>query len=333
MKISFIVPVYGVEQYLRQCVESITKQDYRNIEVILVDDESPDGCPALCEELKLEDDRVKVVHQPHGGLSNARNTGLEYVTGDYLMYVDSDDYLLCEQGVFDRIVKTIIINGYPDFVGLNFVCVSSRGVNKRHHEYEDEVCRISQRDYVIRHFVLNGYFPSTAWAKLIKVDFARDSGLAFLDNHIGEEVPWFLDLLDRSKNCMFCNEYIYAYRTDRQDSIMHTLGCYYYDSLLSILSRELEKLELRSFNNSAHEYIFSCLACQLCCGIMRLYKLPKRCQSRYWERMKDFIYLIDYDSHPKIRLVNRFRKIFGLEITKSLLQFYDRIRTLAQSRI
>ncbi len=98
--ISVIVPVYKVEPYLRRCVDSILCQTYRNLEIILVDDGSPDGCPAICDEYAAKDSRVRVIHKENGGLSSARNAGLDYVfsnqnedTGGYIAFIDSDDYI------------------------------------------------------------------------------------------------------------------------------------------------------------------------------------------------------------------------------------------------
>jgi glycosyltransferase involved in cell wall biosynthesis len=91
--ISVIVPVYNVEQYLLRCVDSIQKQTYQNLEIILVDDGSPDHCPQLCEQIKAQDSRVKVVHKKNGGLGFARNSGLDVATGDYVTFIDSDDWI------------------------------------------------------------------------------------------------------------------------------------------------------------------------------------------------------------------------------------------------
>ncbi len=91
--ISVIVPVYKVEAYLDKCVQSILSQTYRNLEIILVDDGSPDNCPAMCDEYALQDYRVKVIHKANGGLSSARNAGMEIATGDYIGFVDSDDWI------------------------------------------------------------------------------------------------------------------------------------------------------------------------------------------------------------------------------------------------
>ena len=91
--VSVIVPVYKVEQYLERCVDSILNQTYRNLEVILVDDGSPDSCPAMCDAYAQRDERVKVIHQKNGGPSSARNTGMHTASGKYILFVDSDDWL------------------------------------------------------------------------------------------------------------------------------------------------------------------------------------------------------------------------------------------------
>ena len=94
--ISVIIPVYRVEAYLRRCVDSVLAQTYTQTEVILVDDGSPDGCPAICDAYAREDGRVRVIHQENAGLSGARNAGIEAAKGAWLSFVDSDDYLAPE---------------------------------------------------------------------------------------------------------------------------------------------------------------------------------------------------------------------------------------------
>lgn len=93
MKLSIIVPIYNVEPYLRRCIDSILAQTYRDFEIILVDDGSPDGCPAICDEYARKDSRVVVIHKENGGLSDARNAGLDIARGEYIGFVDSDDLI------------------------------------------------------------------------------------------------------------------------------------------------------------------------------------------------------------------------------------------------
>ena len=95
-KISVIIPVYKVEEFLDDCVRSVIAQTHTNTEIILVDDGSPDNCPAMCDSWAEKDKRIKVIHKPNGGLSDARNAGLEIATGEYISFIDSDDWILPE---------------------------------------------------------------------------------------------------------------------------------------------------------------------------------------------------------------------------------------------
>lgn len=104
-KISIIVPIYKVEEYLDKCVTSLINQTYKNIEIILVDDGSPDNCPKMCDEWQQKDERIKVIHKPNGGLSDARNVGIEASTGDYIMLVDSDDYV--DETILEKLYNTL----------------------------------------------------------------------------------------------------------------------------------------------------------------------------------------------------------------------------------
>ena len=103
--ISVIVPIYGVEKYLNKCVESLIGQTYKVLEIILVDDGSKDNCPTLCDEWAKKDSRIKVVHKENGGLSDARNAGLPYATGEYISFIDSDDYI--EPTFYERLFAAI----------------------------------------------------------------------------------------------------------------------------------------------------------------------------------------------------------------------------------
>lgn len=91
--VSVVLPIYNVEKYLNRCLESIVNQSYQNLEIILVDDESPDRCPKICDEWAAKDSRIKVIHKKNAGLGYARNTGIENATGEYICFVDSDDYI------------------------------------------------------------------------------------------------------------------------------------------------------------------------------------------------------------------------------------------------
>lgn len=103
--ISVIVPIYKVEQYLNRCVQSIVDQTYKNLEIILVDDGSPDNSPAMCDAWAEKDDRVQVVHKKNGGVSSARNAGLDAANGAYIGFVDGDDYI--EPDMYAQLLQAI----------------------------------------------------------------------------------------------------------------------------------------------------------------------------------------------------------------------------------
>ncbi|MBQ1930764.1 MAG: glycosyltransferase, partial [Lachnospiraceae bacterium] len=122
-KISIIVPIYKVESYLRQCLDSILHQTYQNLEIILVDDGSPDGCGAICEEYAQKDSRIHVIHQANKGVSAARNTGLEAATGQWIGWVDPDDWidadmfelLITEGEQQEKPMDIVICGGYEEY--------------------------------------------------------------------------------------------------------------------------------------------------------------------------------------------------------------------------
>ncbi len=168
--ISVIVPIYGVEAYLNKCVRSIVMQTYRDLEIILVDDESPDKCPAMCDAWALKDDRIRVLHIPHGGLSDARNKGLEASSGEFIVFVDSDDYLApehCEK------LLTAQKETNADIVIGNFALLPKDGrIVANRFPFLESVCTFSGRQCLSFLFAKNGssLLPggNVAWGKLYR---------------------------------------------------------------------------------------------------------------------------------------------------------------------
>lgn len=123
-KISVVVPIYNVEKYLKKCIDSVLSQTYSNIEIILVDDGSTDNSPTICDEYAKKDDRIRVIHKCNGGLSDARNVGMDYATGDLLSFIDSDDYIA------EDMLETLFIQMIEedsDMAICNFLYVDENG--------------------------------------------------------------------------------------------------------------------------------------------------------------------------------------------------------------
>lgn len=162
--ISIIVPVYNVEKYLDKCVNSIVNQTYKNLEIILVDDGATDNSPKMCDEWAKKDDRIKVIHKANGGLSDARNTGIKNATGDYLAFVDSDDYI--ESDIYEVLYK-MILRDNADLAMCSFKKVDEQGNDiETKNNVIAEV--IGKKEFFERMMNDHSGFYVVAWNKLYK---------------------------------------------------------------------------------------------------------------------------------------------------------------------
>ena len=167
--ISIVIPVYKVEEYLDRCVQSVVDQTYKNLEIILIDDGSPDNCPKMCDEWAKKDKRIKVIHKPNGGVSSARNAGKEIATGKYLQFVDSDDYI-------DENYTESLLSGYIDGdVDLScggYKIIPLKGKIKLFSVKEYFGVNILEKGSLFLEFVLKWLLDVTV-NKLYRMEFAK----------------------------------------------------------------------------------------------------------------------------------------------------------------
>lgn len=178
MKFSIIVPIYNVEEYLDRCVKSLVEQTYNDIEIILVDDDSPDSCPQICDMYEHMDSRIHVVHKENGGLSDARNAGLKIARGEYIIFVDADDYIdvdTCERLVryteegIDIIIADAVVEGGK--VDLN-------------HIEEKEI--LNGKQYLLNAYKANKA-PMAAWLNIYKRLFLIENNIYFKKGILHED--------------------------------------------------------------------------------------------------------------------------------------------------
>lgn len=319
MKISFIIPVYKVEAYLRQCVESLTCQTYRDIEIVLVDDGSPDGSPQLCDALASEDSRIRIIHKENGGLSDARNAGLLVATGDYVVFVDGDDFWMDNKALRQLID---VLNPEMDFIGYN--CSYFYPDSKTFAAwvpYNESISKPIDKNTAMIALVKSGTFPMSACLKLMKRSFLMDNKLFFKKGQIAEDIPWFINVLDSTKLCCFVNEYIYAYRQNVFGSISSNNNRRSFDSLFDIFKTELVKIEQRSFSEEAKAAIKSFLAYEYCI-LLTYTSIGKQTRNE----LRSYQSVLKYDMNPKVKKASRCYKVFGIKITTLVLSAYQWIR-------
>lgn len=169
--ISVIIPVYKVEKYLDECVKSVVSQTYKDLEIILVDDGSPDECPRICDDWALKDERVKVVHKNNGGLSSARNAGLSVAKGDYIGFVDSDDFI--NETMYEDLMR-IMLSDDRNMIASSPIIKNVDGKYSPYivgsYVYNDGE-RMSIGDYMGRFLSLS--IDATVWNKLFKRDIIK----------------------------------------------------------------------------------------------------------------------------------------------------------------
>lgn len=223
--ISVIVPVYNMEQYLDRCMESLLRQTYHRLEIILVDDGSTDSSPAMCDGYAGRDSRVRVIHKPNGGLSDARNAGLKLVSGDYIGYVDSDDWI--EQDMYERMYQACTAHGAQLAVCRYFSEYTMKGAapaggdgNLAVGESGDVVPLT--RDELLRSYISGerGYvIYNSVWSKLFRRDLVE--GMDFPKGRNSEDILYTTRAFCRAGRAVYLDRRLYHYVLDREGSIMN----------------------------------------------------------------------------------------------------------------
>ena len=165
--ISVILPIYNVEEYLPRCINSVRKQTYQNLEIILVDDGSPDNCPAICDEMAKQDDRIKVLHKRNGGLSDARNAGAGIATGEYITFIDSDDYVTND---YVEYLYSLIEKYHTRMALCTHTVVFENGEKIVYGDGSDESL---STETCLEHMLYDDVINTSAWAKLYEAEMVR----------------------------------------------------------------------------------------------------------------------------------------------------------------
>uniref|UniRef100_UPI00402614F8 glycosyltransferase family 2 protein n=1 Tax=Eubacterium sp. TaxID=142586 RepID=UPI00402614F8 len=218
-RFSIIVPVYNVEEYLSECVESVVSQTFTDWELILVDDGSPDNCPRFCDEWALKDQRIKSIHKANGGASSARNKGLEVSAGEYVLFLDGDDFYNDKNTLktFDEKLTAsdtdVLIFGCTDFnMNTGETVVSRTGY---------DIDLIEQGDYFhTMHYLLsNKMIPGGPTIFCFKKSIAVDNSVSFKEGIQDEDYDFVLSIFTSCKSISAIDDPFYSYRKGRADSV------------------------------------------------------------------------------------------------------------------
>ncbi len=319
---SIIIPVYNVEDYLEQCIESVLLQSYQNWEMVLVDDGSKDYSSKICDNYSDMDSRINVIHKENGGLSSARNTGLRLAKGEYILFLDSDDYWNDSDALMN-IAK--LTHQKPDFICFGYrEYQDGIGDNGKGITIQDELPTNMGFDETMYHLLSNGFYVSSACCKATRREVIHNSKLFFVEGITSEDIDWSARLLKKVNSVAVYPNSFYIYR-QRTDSIVHTIK---YENLKMLSDNIIRCIEaeddcvlpkerdLLYYNYVSYQYITFLKVSLLCESDPRTKPLVKQ--------MKSYRWLLKYHLNKKVKIVYWINRIFGFSTMMHLLKLYSR---------
>ena len=305
--VSIIVPVYRVEKYLRRCLVSILEQSNNNIEVIVIDDGSPDGCPGICDEYALLDSRVKVVHQKNNGLSCSRNIGIDLANGEYLMFVDSDDFITknAVEKLLENAKKYNLDVSYGNYKNINRSDTNSK-------LFHGQNCQLFNGNEFIKEQLKAGKLHIAVWLGMYRREFIVQNKIYFENGIVHEDERWSPLVLLSAKRIRCIADGFYCYNNENPESITRRKNreqngldiiktCYYLEGKFEGLKDA--RLKKYLMDHIARLYIFAVIDCNL-----NTKKYTARLNSRFLIRKAYFF---------KTRI-----KVFVFIISKSFYKYY-----------
>lgn len=216
-KISVIVPVYNVEKYLDRCIESLVNQTYTKLEIILVDDGSTDNSPIICDKWAKKDSRIKVIHKENGGVSSARNNGIEVANGNIVHFVDSDDWL--DKNAYFELMKNFDLSSFLVFNAYSY----DGKCFEKIFDYENS--ELTDQNEIITELIKGNIGYTNCWCKLFLMEIIKNNNLRFrTDYKVGEDFYFLYEYAKLIDKVKFINLPLYYYDISREDSAMNSKG-------------------------------------------------------------------------------------------------------------
>ncbi len=318
---SIIIPVYGVEKYLSQCLDSILCQTFIDYEIILVDDGSKDNSPQICDDYARKYDFISVIHKENGGLSSARNAGFAKAQGKYIWFVDSDDYVYSEhnlQSIYNKIQQTsakiiVLQNTFYDEENKRLTDFSAVSIgDSEEMSFEEIFCELVQRRL----------YDSCAWNKVFLRELSNDTDLMFEEGIISEDIDWAARLSLATDSVALLDDVAYVYRQGRPGSITSRLSIKNIIDTKGSIERCLNYASLSNKTHSFKHSYYSYVAYRYIIWMAESSAVDDVNVKPMEEEMRQYAWLLNYDLNKKVKLVKYIYKFFGYKITANVLKSY-----------
>lgn len=310
MLFSVIIPVYNVENYLEECLNSVLKQTFKDFEIILINDGTKDSSGLICEKYNANYNNIIYLIQENSGLSATRNKGISIANGEYIIFIDSDDYLFYDNA-FEEIADLLKQNNYPDII----LHEESRIFPNGRILYENNAkyfLAVNDFQTNIKSLIENELFVASGWDKIVKKSILIDNKIYFPVGLKSEDMKWSSDLIPHINTFKVYDKSFLMYRQFREGSITNTVSERH---LLDVYNMLVEGISSEKVNNSIYkDSLIAYWAEHYCFLLMNLNLFTKK-SSEVIKHIKAMKYLLDTNGTKNVKKVNSFYKIFGLDFT------------------
>lgn len=317
MKVSVVIPVYNVKPYLERCVNSVLRQTYKDLEIILVDDGSTDGSGELCDEIATRTPNLLVIHQENQGISGARNAGLKLAKGYYVVFLDGDDEWLLNDGLSHLLLKAE--NRHPDIIAFKCVHIWNGKLKETTDDYDiNKISECFTAEKIFKYLVTSQFFNMSACLLLVRRQLLIDYEIFFPLGYISEDVFWSLHLWQYVQTVEFHNLDFYGYY-HREGSVSSTPSIKVYQSYDAIFNYWGKQCDENCQNAEPIRYYLANM------WVNRGYAfilLKKEDQDEALSILKRHIGLLEHSHSKKAKRVRVLTKILGVKITVLLLGIY-----------
>lgn len=322
MKLSVIIPIYNMEKYIEKCVDSILDQTYKDYEIILVNDGSVDKSSQIIGRYEKKYKRIKCIHKENGGLSDARNVGVRSANNDYILFIDSDDFIN-NKYAFEKIVNRLN-NTECDVLNFGFEkYYDTQEVSKIYFDKikENMPNEVYKSNNSFKYLIENSLYIASAWNKVIKRELFLQHNLYFKEGIYSEDIEWCARLALATDSFDFINENFYSYR-QRESSISKNMSNKNIkdlkDSIITCCeyAMNLDEPQKEYFLNYVSYQYGTFLVCQGKASCNNEIKL-------YIDEMESYQYLLKYRINKKIKILYYLKSLIGYKRLCGLIrQFY-----------
>ena len=318
MLFSVIVPVYNTEKYLNECIDSVLNQSFGDFELILVNDGSKDSSPAICDEYAGKDSRVKVIHKENGGQSTARNRGVEAATGDYALFLDSDDFISDKDFFSDLSAR---VTGGVDIVIFRY--------HKYYNAEKTFDCGISlanvdpsSKSELIAELVRRDAFFCSCWSKCTKMSLLKDNGIVFDESLRCEDMDWYYSVVMKAKSFDVIDKSYINYR-QRENSVTSVPNPKSIEGFIITIEKWYPILS--NLEGVERDALLSSLG-KLYCNLLIAYTRGGASFKHFKKDVFKFKPLLKHNMNPRTRIISKFSAVLGLNITCFLLKILDKVK-------